>query len=538
MGCGRARWAVFAACASLELICLHCRPIDNVAAWLHVGESICWVLSPSGDYEGCCAWKFGRSGNTACWFAAPLSYEACCLERWTACDLPPEDVVAATAAGGVHAVFFAACGAAQRLANAVFAAGAGLAEEGALSLERLNVELQRFRAGRAELAHQAMQELSPSGESRALRMALRDWPPVPIEVAITDALKYDVSAGSAWILGHLQRLHKTLFEHVVGLRDHLLDVLYSKELEQMTRGCGEICSTTPLVQRPPDASSWPLPRKAFQCDALLESVGEFSARGPVVPPPAIPPSLRKFFIMDGNVSVVGHSAIREALGFAGGGMPEKILADPGWQWTEDDVEQLIALARNGTLAPGPGSLERVNALGRILRDLPRSVQGQRWLVWGDSKFFEWWRPWMEALLLSLGAAEVTSLVPEPARYIDHRRSWAHPRLRAATLLEAAAGRHWKPFDGVVLLGAASAGTGRHGDRLNPFADLQYAAAAWCLLRPATGLLLAPPVPSDDAKDLLRWPSGRAYGAVRWPHLVSNFELLASYDGVAAVLRKP
>ena len=71
-------------------------------------------------------------------------------------------------------------------------------------------------------------------------------------------------------------------------------------------------------------------------------------------------------------------------------------------------------------------------------------------------------------------------------------------------------------------------------RLNPNEDLQQAAAAWCLLRQG-GLLIAPPMASED---MLRWPLGRVYGPKRWPHLVANFELLRTYDGVATVLRKP
>eukprot|EP00438_Fugacium_kawagutii_P017518 Skav224543 [mRNA] locus=scaffold2085:9975:10673:+ [translate_table: standard] len=230
--------------------------------------------------------------------------------------------------------------------------------------------------------------------------------------------------------------------------------------------------------------------------------------------------------MNGQVPIQSHSSIRRALGFAGGVFPPK--EQPGeWIWSQETVEKLITQAYAYQLTPGPNSLKRVKTLTDVLADLPELVGQQHWIVWGDNKHFEWWKPWMESLLLSFGAATVSSIVPNPSRY---ETTSPHPQLRPIDLQQATRDA---PFHGMVLMGVSSAGIGRHGDALNPNEDLQQAAAAWCLLR-SGGILIAPPMTEAD---LLRWPMGRVYGPKRWPHLVANFELLRVYDGVAAVLRK-
>eukprot|EP00411_Alexandrium_monilatum_P010241 CAMPEP_0175313632 /NCGR_PEP_ID=MMETSP0093-20121207/67981_1 /TAXON_ID=311494 /ORGANISM="Alexandrium monilatum, Strain CCMP3105" /LENGTH=72 /DNA_ID=CAMNT_0016610339 /DNA_START=29 /DNA_END=243 /DNA_ORIENTATION=+ len=55
------------------------------------------------------------------------------------------------------------------------------------------------------------------------------------------------------------------------------------------------------------------------------------------------------------------------------------------------------------------------------------------------------------------------------------------------------------FDGGIATNLNMAGTGRHGGLVNPFADLQQAAIAQCLVHPG-GLLLFPPWPSLDRSD--------------------------------------
>ena len=503
---------------------LQARPVDDIPTWLQFGHFACWAASPFG-YEGCCGWEFGPGGNPECWVAYPLNYENCCLERWRLCDISTmmelhEDRVDvfSTFAG----LFFTACGKAQAYLNAVRGATEQLVWQGPE-----DADVEKIRALATDLVqslpvHSMERVAVPSSNqsvwkgARNFLILLEEW--APAEIA--DVLEMlSRQASSSALNTVLSDLLEDTFERVAQFRDALLNALYADELQVFFEGCGDVCDTK--------ASLGGRNMKHVDCEVMLASAALQTHSVPRAPPPSIPPILRQHFTMNDQVPVLSHSAIRQALGFSGGQLPQKQHAEPEWLWNAEAIATLIERAKNSTLSPGPTSLERVNALAEVLGSLPSSVEGQSWAVWGDCKHFEWWSPWMEALLLSFGAKTVASIVPSPDRY---RAPSLHEGLRPISVQQASRDA---PFDGFVLLGLATIGTGRHGDRLNPFADLQQAAAAWCMLRPG-GLVLAPPMAEFD---LLRWPAGRAHGPLRWPHLTANFQLLYM-NSVIAVLSKP
>lgn len=513
------------------LLVTESRPIDEISTWVQYGESVCWV---AGDWNTCCAPEYGPLGNPECWLAAPLSYENCCLEYWRICDAVSDSWDRGTdsllSAG--HCLY-ESCARGQELLmslqrlwsavgfqtevckNGAEIQRCGKAKETALEMfERL--EIQNKSLAKMDWMDVLDGQLHVNKLDFQFLAILRTWPPH----SFSDLLSEINLSTTVMIIGaYLQLLRDRLEE----FRDQMIDSIYSTP---MTTGCGQICNTTMNQEK-----LGPL-TKQVSCNALLNSMVESTdlpgVSLPHVPPPSIPPSMRSMFTMEGQVLVLSHSSIRHALGFAGGVFPPQEQPDEEWMWTHEAIEDLITRAYEYTLTPGPNSLNRVKTLTDVLADLPELVYQQHWVVWGDSKHFEWWKPWMESLILSFGASTVSSIVPNPSRYqVDS----PHPQLQPINLQQAMLEG---PFHGIVLMGLSSAGVGRHGDKLSPNEDLQQAAASWCLLRRG-GILIAPTMTETD---LLRYPLGRVYGPKRWPHLVANFEVLRIYDDVAAVLRKP
>ncbi|CAJ1332696.1 unnamed protein product [Effrenium voratum] len=502
----------------LWLVSVSARPIDDVGTWLQYGEAICWIAS---GYESCCAPELGPEGSKDCWLMPPLSYSTCCLERWRVCDADITESHVSEDVSVFRHQFMFACASLQRLLNsfhAVVVQNSWLQASGCREAqhqdcnrehEQLGAALQTLDARIREVM--AVKHGLPGEQADEGSRVLASWP----ASSFVHLLSARTGGNDLFGMEQVSLLHLRIGQ----FRDEMLRLLHAESIA--LDACGEICETGAEL-----AGKLHPPRKQYSCNALLSSMVAVQDKAPQVPPSSIPPSMLAGFTMNGRVPVLSHSAIRHALGFGSGTLPKREPGGSEWQWSEAAIIALMARARNYTLAPGPNSLQRVRALTEILSDLPSLVHMQRWLVWGDSKHFEWWSPWLESLLLSLGASFVSSLVPVPERYKS-----THPQLRAVTLQQAMSDA---PFHGVLLMGVSSAGTGRHGDELNPYADLQQAAAAWCLLR-AGGTLIAPPMAEAD---LLRWNVGRVYGPLRWPHLVANFQLLFVRTGVAAVLQKP
>eukprot|EP00929_Paragymnodinium_shiwhaense_P067874 TRINITY_DN34110_c0_g1_i1.p1 TRINITY_DN34110_c0_g1~~TRINITY_DN34110_c0_g1_i1.p1 ORF type:complete len:556 (+),score=69.96 TRINITY_DN34110_c0_g1_i1:113-1669(+) len=500
-----------------------------LAAWLNYREDdLCWLLpEASGGYESCCSWTAGALGDEACWAAARLSFEDCCLERWTACDPVPPPWSTHGVDFTRHNWFFQLCGVAQFLTDQSRASGSEYARclESRSMRER---DCRRHLDGLDAALERVRSYLEASGERIVLSGVLEDGG-IKLLLREVQRLRLRVSdlSGSPAppdvlaLVEVFQEHHAALFETAKRLRDRMLETLYPRtrplraEWQQaggnMTTDADEVLDVT-----------------TAGCSAsLAEAAKQSDDPGVAVPPPSIPLPLMEAFTMHGTAIVYGHSGIRQALEFEAGRHPAKEEAEVEWRWTQTAIDSLIDRARNGTLAPGPTSLPRVHALQRLLRKAVVPNMRRRWFVWTSG---------MESLLLQLGVESVDSIVPEPSRFQVPGETM-HTRLRPVTLAEIS--HQAGSFDGGIALAVASAGTGRHGDKINPLADLQLAAAAWCLLKPS-GILIAPPSPdAAGGQDILHWPSGRVYGKVRWPMLVGNFivEAARAEGGVASVLRK-
>ena len=98
-------------------------------------------------------------------------------------------------------------------------------------------------------------------------------------------------------------------------------------------------------------------------------------------------------------------------------------------------------------------------------------------------------PWIEAILIHLGAAKVTTL-----EYAKVKND--HPKLNPITpkeLQKLVSNGKAPQFDAMVTYSSLEhSGLGRYGDSLNPWGDLISMAQAWCLLKPGARALVGLP----------------------------------------------
>ena len=434
------------------------RPIDDISTWIQYGESVCWVVA---DWDECCAPEHGPGGDPKCWVAFPLSYENCCLERWRVCDEVDDSRDRNTPSlSTTWHVFYESCargqellnllqrlwskvGFQQKLCNTHSQACANEKESVREIWQKLNTQRSAWASSEGWL--DVLDEVLPRFNEPDPRFehVLQKWSPQSF-VMLSEITSLE---SIAMLRDTLQRLRY----HLEQFRDSMLDVLYSQDPSKSSKflACGDICKTESQSVQPV--------KKQVKCNALLNSMVTNQTMS--LPPPSIPLDMMSAYNMNGQVPILFHSTIRQALGFAGGVFPSKEPPEAAWMWTYEAIEKLIAQAYDYKLTPGPNSLHRVKTLTDVLADLPELVRQRHWIVWGDSKHFEWWKPWMESLLLSFGADTVSSIVPEPSRY---ETGSPHPQLRPVTLQQA---RWDAPYHGIVLMGVPSAGVGRHGDQL-------------------------------------------------------------------------
>jgi hypothetical protein len=128
------------------------------------------------------------------------------------------------------------------------------------------------------------------------------------------------------------------------------------------------------------------------------------------------------------------------------------------------------------------------------------------------------RPWVEAVLLGLGAARITTL-----EY--GQINCTHPQVQTVTparFREQYQNGTLGEFDLVVSHSSLEhSGLGRYGDALNPWGDILALARAWCVTKPGGGLYLGLPTGKDDVLH----NAGRIYGLVRWPLVTMNWQQL-------------
>ena len=129
-------------------------------------------------------------------------------------------------------------------------------------------------------------------------------------------------------------------------------------------------------------------------------------------------------------------------------------------------------------------------------------------------------PWIEAILLVLGAKKITTL--EYSKIISQ-----HPQIDIVTpeeLRKQFNAGNIPQFDAMVSFSSLEhSGLGRYGDALNPYGDLITMAKTWCLTRPGGRALVGIP----SGMDLINFNANKLYGRIMLPHLFANWNQIYS-----------
>ena len=168
--------------------------------------------------------------------------------------------------------------------------------------------------------------------------------------------------------------------------------------------------------------------------------------------------------------------------------------------------------RQGRPHSGYGT-EAAQEVHRHLKDqMSKTVTRGHILVIGSQT------PWIEAILLELGAAKITTVDYTPIEC-------HHPDIETITPEDLSKRFLQNPnllFDGVVTFSSVEhSGLGRYGDALNPWGDLITMAKAWCVTRPGGRLLIAVP----SGYDSVYFNTHKLYGPIQFSHLFANWNVV-------------
>lgn len=138
------------------------------------------------------------------------------------------------------------------------------------------------------------------------------------------------------------------------------------------------------------------------------------------------------------------------------------------------------------------------------------------------------KPWAEAMLLNLGANNVTTIEYRELIIEDERVTTITPYRLAEQFISG----HGAPFDTVFTYSSLEhSGLGRYGDPITPFGDLEATAQVWCMVKPGGHFILAVPVSADRNKCSVMWNGCYIYGAVRLQHLTANWLVLDEFPAL-------
>jgi len=231
--------------------------------------------------------------------------------------------------------------------------------------------------------------------------------------------------------------------------------------DAMLVGCGELCDTS-ILGTP--SLFFNETRKRFDCMAFYGN-RDNDAPAPVWPSPmGIPLNLWDDYQMNDSNHVWIHQWYIE----------ERYSGTTGMQptWTVAEIEGMKAQALQDTL-PGNYGWGTTSMIWGMMKRYEHLLRGKHAFVIGSET------PWVEAMLLAIGAEHVTTI--EYGTIISQ-----HPNVSTMTPAQvterflATNGAEPKFDVAVTFSSLEHSGLGRYGDTLNPWGDIQAVAKAWCI----------------------------------------------------------
>ena len=263
--------------------------------------------------------------------------------------------------------------------------------------------------------------------------------------------------------------------------------------------CGEVCS---YVRKIANESGLAYPElwKDIDCKMMMKRMAYRQHSVDYSPPNYPPENLIAEFTMHGQMP------INELLFFA----PESNTREQTFR--KKHIDKLTRKIRQG---------ERVSSydIGSCVEDTVKryigEIKGKRGVVIGSE------RPWMEALLLTYGASNLTTIEYAKTKSEVDQIDVLTPYLFADRYLADAIDQ----FDfGATFSSLEHSGLGRYSDQLNPYGDLEAMAQIWCIIKPGGLFILGLPC-SLDGRDQLVWNAHRIYGSERLPQMTANWRVI-------------
>jgi hypothetical protein len=232
---------------------------------------------------------------------------------------------------------------------------------------------------------------------------------------------------------------------------------------------------------------------------------ENDAPAPVWPSPmGIPKNLWDDYEMNDNNRVWIHQWYIEERYSGGSGMQPV--------WTVEEIEGMKAQALQETL-PGNYGWATTHMIWGMMKRYQDLLRDKHAFVIGSET------PWVEAMLLAIGASHVTTI--EYGAIVSQ-----HPNVSTMTPAQvterflASNGAEPKFDVAVTFSSLEHSGLGRYGDTLNPWGDIQAVAKAWCITKSGGNMFLGLPASRGDE---VCWNAHRSYGVHRWPQLMANYK---------------
>jgi hypothetical protein len=286
-----------------------------------------------------------------------------------------------------------------------------------------------------------------------------------------------------------------------------------QRLDNLRKKCGNLCAVNTLDDIDKYGDRIPNPNGNFMslkvpihCPNILQ-LEEMDAGDASLPYPP-PDELLPYYTMDGAIDFVLQKKYDNI--YLGGDAKTSI-------WSKEYIDEQIIKLKTYTQD------ETYRGAGRcMLQKLEKwtNLKDKSVLVIGSE------RPWLEVIILSLGAAQVTTL--EYGKIESH-----HPQVRALTPNEfraKAIDGTLGEFDGIISHSSLEhAGLGRYGDALNPYGDLLNVARASCVTKSDGFLVLGLPT----GRDAVQFNGARVYGTIRWSLVTANFVQIDGEDHTEA-----
>ena len=228
--------------------------------------------------------------------------------------------------------------------------------------------------------------------------------------------------------------------------------------------CGKICSYE--WDTAENGKYYPLLYKVVNCSNILYRMA-YPPYPPVTGlPPRRPPShLLQQFTVDQKCPITFHWYFNDDKKL----IQENVTAEQFRRFLERDKVANI------------NSYRDKNVLKPALVKYVHTIRGKRVAVIGTVK------PWAEAMLLNLGASNVTTVEYRKLLIEDARVTTTTPYRLAKQFI----GGYSVSFDTVFTYSSLEhTGLGRYGDPITPFGDLEAAAQVWCMVKPGGHFILA------------------------------------------------